>query len=183
MSKNVLSKTEIKVTEKGLGSPTSSFINEADLQRDFEMRCKKWDASGILRNETQNIPFEVSTYKSTWNPTKGSPALELFLSNGKEDILQFCLDILKNLIWIGKSTSLCGLCRNAIIKPTDNSSAGSLVVWDRQDYLKDIKRQFGDSSIYKEVKVTENNFVDLVDKNKIFVQLERRNIIQGREKK
>ena len=46
LSKKVLSETEIKVLEKGLGfSPTPSFINEADLQRDFDdfarkMRCK-----------------------------------------------------------------------------------------------------------------------------------------------
>ena len=45
LSKNVLSETEIKVLEKGIGfSPTPSFINEADLQRDFDdfarkMRC------------------------------------------------------------------------------------------------------------------------------------------------
>ena len=36
LSKKVLSKTEIKVPEKGLGfSPTPSSINEADLQRVF----------------------------------------------------------------------------------------------------------------------------------------------------
>ena len=46
LGKKVLSKTKIKVLEKGLGfSPTPSFINEADLQRDFDdfarkMRCK-----------------------------------------------------------------------------------------------------------------------------------------------
>ena len=46
LSKKVLSKTEIKVPEKGSGfSPKPSFINEADLQGDFDdfvrrMRCK-----------------------------------------------------------------------------------------------------------------------------------------------
>ena len=71
--------------------------------------------------------------------------------------------------------------RSVIIKPADKGSA--VVVWDRQDYLKEAERQLSDSSIYKEVKVTEKDLVDLVDKsNKIFVDLERRNIIQEKEK-
>ena len=40
-----------------------------------------------------------------------------------------------------------------------------------------------DSSVYKEIKVTEKDLVDLVDKsNKIFANLERRNTIQEKEK-
>ena len=70
--------------------------------------------------------------------------------------------------------------RSVIIKPADKGSI--VVIWDRQDYLKEAERQFSDSSIYKEVKVIEKGLVDLVDKsNKIFVNLERRNI-QEKEK-
>ena len=70
--------------------------------------------------------------------------------------------------------------KSVIIKRADKDSA--VVVWDRQDYLKEAKRQLSDSSIYKEVKVTEKDVVDLVDKsNKIFVDLERKNIIQEKE--
>ena len=70
---------------------------------------------------------------------------------------------------------------SVIIKPADKGSA--VVVWDRQDYLKEAERQLSDSSIYKEVKGTEKDLVDLVDKsNKIFANLERRNIIQEKEK-
>ena len=40
-----------------------------------------------------------------------------------------------------------------------------------------------DSSIYKEVKVAEKDLVDLVDKsNKIFANLDRKNIIHEKEK-
>ena len=71
--------------------------------------------------------------------------------------------------------------RSVIIKPADKGSA--VVVWDRQDHLKEAERQLSDSSVYKEVKVTEKDLVDLVDKsNKIFANLERRNIIQEKEK-
>ena len=71
--------------------------------------------------------------------------------------------------------------RSVIIKPADKSSA--VVTWDRQDYLKEAERQLSYNSIYKEVKVTEKDLIDLVDKsNIIFVDLERRNIIQEKEK-
>ena len=47
--------------------------------------------------------------------------------------------------------------------------------------FKDAEQQLTDSSIYKKVKVTEKDLLDLVDSNKIFVDLERRNIIQGKK--
>ena len=71
--------------------------------------------------------------------------------------------------------------RSIINKLADKGSA--VLVCDRQDYLKEAKRQLSENSIYKEVKVTEKDLVDLVDKNnKIFVDLERRNIILEKEK-
>ena len=54
--------------------------------------------------------------------------------------------------------------RSVIIKPVDKGSA--VVVWDRQDYLKEAERQLSDSSICKEANVTEKDLVDLVDKSR-----------------
>ena len=49
--------------------------------------------------------------------------------------------------------------------------------------VKKAERQLSNSIIYKEVKVTEKDLLDLVDKsNKIFTNLERRKIIQDKEK-
>ena len=99
------------------------------------MRCK-W----YFRNESQDIPSEIFTYKpkSTWNPPKVSPTLELFLSKVKEDIFSV-------LPWPPKKFNLSKKDyltmrslqndRSVIIKPADKGSA--VVVWDRQDYLKD----------------------------------------------
>ena len=145
------------------------------------MRCK-W----YFRNESQDVPSEVSTYKpkSIWNPPKGSPALELFLSKVKEDIFsvlpghpkKFNLNREEYLSMRSLQND-----RSIIIKPADKGSA--VVVWDRQDYLKETERKLSDSSIYKEVKVTEKDLVDLVDKsNKIFANLDRKNIIHEKEK-
>ena len=75
-------------------------MNEADLQRDFDDFSRKMRYKWHFRNKSQDIPSQVSTFKpkSTWNPPKGSPVLELFLSKVKEDIFfQFWLGILRNL--------------------------------------------------------------------------------------
>ena len=142
LSKKVLSQTEINVLEKGLGfSPTPSFINKADLRREFNefsrnMRCK-W----YFRNKTQSSK-EIPTFhsKSTWNSSKGSPALELFLnkteqnffsvSTGKAEQLNLTREEYLTMRNIQED-------RNVIIKPADKGSA--VVIWDRNGYLKEPK--------------------------------------------
>ena len=79
LSKKILSQTEINVLEKGLGfSPTPSFINKADLRRDFNKFSRKMRCKWYFRNKTQ-CSKEISTFysKSTWN---SSPAPQRFSS-------------------------------------------------------------------------------------------------------
>ena len=100
LSKKVLSQTEINVLEKGLGfSPTPSFINEADLRRDFNEFSRKTKCKWYFRNEAQ-VGKEIPTFqsKSTWNPPKGSPALELFLNKTEQNFFQFCQEKQNSLI-------------------------------------------------------------------------------------
>ena len=129
LSKKVLSKTEIKVLEKGLGfSPTPSSINEADSRRDFDDFARKMRSKSHFRNESQYIPSEVSTYKlkSTWNPPKGSPALELFLRKVKEDIFSVLPEHPKKFnLNREEYLSMRSLQndRSVIIKPPDKGSA------------------------------------------------------------
>ena len=57
--------------------------------------------------------------------------------------------------------------RNVIIKPADKGSV--VVIWDRNDYLKEAERQLSDRSTYLETKVIGKDSVDLVEQsNKIF---------------
>ena len=54
----------MKVLEIYLGfSLTPSFVNEADLPRDFDDFAKKMRCKWYFRNESQDVPSEVSTYK------------------------------------------------------------------------------------------------------------------------
>ena len=89
------------------------------------MRCK-W----YFRNESQDITSEISIYKlkSTWNPLKDSPALELFLSKVKGDMPGHPKKFNLNR---EEYPTMCSLQndRSVIIKPAHK---GSAVVWDRQ---------------------------------------------------
>ena len=67
--------------------------------------------------------------------------------------------------------------RNVIIKPAGKGSA--VVIWERNDYLKKLR----DRSTYPETKVIEKDLVDLVERsNKMFENLQRKSVIQEREK-
>ena len=114
---------------------------------------------------------------------KGAPALELFLSQTERDILS---------ILPGKATNynlpkkeyliLCSLQndRGVIIKPADKGS--TVVVWDRNDYLKEAERQLRDEKTYEEIRITEKNQVELVEKsNDLFSNLRTKNVITENE--
>ena len=109
--------------------------------------------------------------KSTWNPPKRAPALELFLSQTEKDILS---------ILPGKATN-CNLSkeeyltmpslqngRSVVIKPADRGSA--VVIWDRNDYLMEAEKQLNDKKTYEEIRITEKDQVELVERgNKLFL--------------
>ena len=186
LSQKTLSPLEIKVLEKGLEfSPTPSSINEVDLRRvisDFtrKMRCK-W----FFRNERQENVSETSEFKSksTWNPPKGAPALELFLSQTEKDILSILPGKATNYN-LSKEEYLTMRSlqndRSVVIKPADKGSA--VVVWDRNDYLKEAERQLSDEKTYEEIRITEKDQVELVEKsNDLFSNLRRKNVITENE--
>ena len=71
--------------------------------------------------------------------------------------------------------------RNVIIKYEDKGPV--VVAWDRNDYLKEVEKQLSDRSTYLETKVIEKDLVNLVEQsNKMFENLQRKSMIQEREK-
>ena len=175
-----MSPLEIKVLGKELEfSPTPSSINEVDLRRDIsdsskEMRCK-W----FFRNERQENVSEISEFKSKscWNPPKGAPALELFLSHTEKDILSILSGKATNYNLSKKYLTMRSL---VIIIHADKGSA--MVVWRRNDYLKETERQVSDEKIYKKIRITEKDQIELVRKsNNFFCKLRRKNVITENE--
>ena len=69
---------------------------------------------------------------------------------------------------------------SVVIKPADKGSA--VVVWDRNDYLKEAERQLSDEKTYEEIRITEKDQVELVEKsNNLFSNLRRKNVIAENE--
>ena len=101
--------------------------------------------------------------RSSWNPSKGHPALKIFISQLKEDIFS-----------VLPVETLC--CKweysqkiSTIIKLADKGSC--LVLWDRADYLTEAENQLSSNSTYKEVKFGEEELVKVAEQsNRMFKQ-------------
>ena len=179
---------EIEVLCKGLGfSPTPSFINEADLKRDFadfsrKMRCKWHFRNDISENFSETPAFRT---KSTWNPPQGHPALEMFLSQMEADVFSLLPGNttqynLSKEEWLAMRR--LAEDRSIVIKPADKGSC--VVVWDRTDYLLEAEKHLSDSSTYKEVKFGDKELLKLVEEsNKMFKRLLSKKCILPEESK
>ena len=89
LSNRVLSDNEIKVLEKGLDlAPIQRKINEPELRSDFGEFCRQMRIKLNFCNRPTLDFSEKSTFctKSSWNPPKGDPHLDVFLSRVEEDL-------------------------------------------------------------------------------------------------
>ena len=53
-----------------------------------------------------------------------------------------------------------------VIKKADKDSA--VVVWDRDDYVKEVQKQLGDGNVYRKANYIEKLLPELVDKSNSF---------------
>ena len=91
-SHKVLADLEISVLGKGLGfSPTPTFINKADLRREFADFTRKMRCKWFFWNEPTEDFSEIPAFriKSNWSPPKGHPDRNVFKSDGGRDVLAF----------------------------------------------------------------------------------------------
>ena len=177
LSQKTLSSLEIKVLEGGLRFSATPSVNEVDFRRDSSDFSRKMRCKSLFRNERQENVSETSEFKSksTCNAPKEAPALELFSSQTEKDILS---------ILSGKATNYnlskeeyrtmrsLQNGRSVVIKPADKGSA--VVVWDRNDYLKEAERQLSDEKTYEEIRITEKYQVELVEKSNDLFSNQRR---------
>ena len=83
LSKKVLTETEIRVLKKILGFvPTTTKINETDVTADFNEFARRMRCKWFFHNEPPENFSEAPAFliKLNWNPPKGHPAIEIFLS-------------------------------------------------------------------------------------------------------
>ena len=145
----------------------------------------KWN----FRNEpSEDFPDKPAFRpKSSWKTPPGHPGLELFLSQIEKDIFE---NLVKDSTPINlnmtkqECKALRGLAddRSIVIKKADKGSC--LVVWCRDDYIKEAKNQLRDNTVYKDVNFKEAILSDLVDKsNKFLKSLHSRKCITEKELK
>ena len=153
INERFLTETEIPVLEKGLDfAPTPTKINETDLRADFNEFARKMRCKWFFRNEPTENFSEAPAFrvKSNWNPPKGHPAVEIFLSKLETEIFSVLpgtpLDYnLSKEEWL----AMRGLAEdcNIIIKLADKVSC--VVVWDREDYIAETDRQLKNNETYE----------------------------------
>ena len=94
------------------------------------------------------------TPKSTFNPKNKDVIIETYLSSLEEKLLD--IDIIPkdkfNNLSKEEKDALCSLKNDntIVIKGADKGS--EVVIWDRDDYLKEAHKQLSDEQLYEEVK-------------------------------
>ena len=164
LSKRALSKSEISLLSKGLKFiPTPSSINKARLKLDLEKFGRKLRLKWHFRNNRAEFGTDPFIPKSSFNPRKGGDvAIEIYLS-GLEDRLMEIANSFEpsfNNLTREERSALHKLQndKSIVIKEADKGS--SVVVWDREDYLREAESQLNDREVYEEYSGGTDNLLD-----------------------
>ena len=145
------SENEIKILEKGLDfAPLQRKVNERKI------RIKR-----LFWNEPSDSEIPAFRPKSSWKPSTRHPNLEVFLSSVEQELFKVIEIPLRysNLSSeeLGAIRSLVDN-RSIVIKKADKGS--TVVVWERDYYVKEAQKQLRDGK--------EKLLSGLVDKSKSF---------------
>ena len=153
LSNRVLTKSEIRVLDKGLNFvPTPEKLDRYQIKKVLERLGRDIKLKMYYKTEpkpafSQKPPFKVP---SNWTPPIRDAQLELYLSE--------TVEILLNINASGKSypyltkderEALHSLMYDdqIIIKPTDKGS--TIVVWSKDDYLLEASNQLSYTTVYQ----------------------------------
>ena len=153
LSKRNLSENEISLLSKGLNFiPTCNKVDVARLKIELERFGRMLRLKCHFRNDKRDIPINPFKAKSTFNPRNTDAAIEIYLSSLEEKLLKVEVpkDKLNNLTK-GERDAFYNIKndKTIVIKGADKGSA--VVVWDREDYIKEAENQLGDTKSYEEV--------------------------------
>ena len=150
LSRRNLSASEISLLSKGLKFvPTANKIGRAKLKTELGRKLRlMWH----FRNDGRSFAADRFRPKSSFNPRNKDVIIETYLSCLEERLLDIKIPskIFNNLTKEERE-ALYSLKddRSIIIKVADKGSA--VVVWDREDYLKEAYRQLDDKEVYEQV--------------------------------
>ena len=104
-----------------------------------------------FRNDRWEFDINPFKKKSKFNPEEDT-AIEMYLSRLEEEILSLVEKLSYSNLTKGERNALYLLRADSsiIIKEADKGSA--VVVWDREDYLREANSQLSGKDVYQEVK-------------------------------
>ena len=137
-------------------------IDNAELKADLDSFARrmrfKWhfkdnvdDSLDVGLTENGNKTNKFSK-KSSWKPLNNDTISEAILSQLEKEVLSLSTEGRTfPYLFPNELTSLRTLKsdRNVVINEADKGSA--VVVWDREDYIREVKRQLGDIRVYEEI--------------------------------
>ena len=163
LSNRVLTEAEISVLSKGLKfCPTPKEIDRAKIKEDLERFGRRLRLKWYYRNEEEYFSTNPFRKKSNFNP-KNDVAIEIYLSTIEHQILDIQEEG-QNFSNLSKEENLALKSLqndpNIIIKSADKGSG--VVVWDREDYLREADLQLSDTNIYEKIDYDPSS--ELLDK-------------------
>ena len=127
-------------------------FNKALLREELENFGRKLRLKWSFRNDERQFNINPFKQKSKFNPRKNDSAIEFYLSRLDEEILSLDKKISYSNMTKGERNDLHSLKDDTsiIIKEADKESGA--VVWDREDYLAETKKQLDDKDVYQELR-------------------------------
>ena len=133
--------------------PTPNRIDKAKLKQDLENFGRKLRLMWRFWNEEKTFDCNKKFRpKSTFNPKNKDVIIETYLSSLEEKLLD--IDIPKdkfNNLSKGDRDALHSLENDDTIVKKGTDKGYGVVVWDREDYLKEAHKQLSDEYVYEEV--------------------------------
>ena len=147
-----LTSNEISLLSKGLKLvPTPRGISKAFIKEELETFSRKLRLMWHFRNDEREFSYDPFKRKSRFDPKKKDAAIELHLRRLEEEISSLDYKVGYSNLTKGERDAIYLLKNDnsVIIKEADKGSA--VVVWDREDYLKEAKNQLNYKNVYKEL--------------------------------
>ena len=164
LSRRNLSEAEISLLSKGLKFvPTANKIDRAKLKTELEEYGRKLRLMWHFRNDEKPFSYEKFRPKSTFNPRNKDTVIETYLSSLEERLLDIDISSKRfNNLTKEERNALYNLRDDPtiIIKGADKGS--EVVLWDRDDYLKEASKQLEDKDVYEEVQNDPSTLINTI---------------------
>ena len=116
-----------------------------------------------FRNDKKPFSYDKFRFKSTFNQRNKDTIIETYLSSLEERLLDIDISSKRfNNLTKEERNALYNLRDDPtiIIKGADKGSA--VVVWDRDDYLKEAPKQLEDKDVYEEVQNNPSTLINTI---------------------